>query len=363
MGFFNFIETFFFVSLGITFILILLLVYHFKHRLACIEQKSDTMFEIVNTMVKELTALKRTVVLQTELAGSTEPLSAISGGFAEKCVFLSPPNANEEPPISKTTPTFVFSSFDNIPIENDLKLKGIDTDDNYSEDTEGTNDNDNDNDNDTDEENDINEYTNDENTDDDNDDDNDDEMDDIAEEIEEPDTVAEELEYDDDYDETNRHLEELPPLSFSVEPIDTINVEFTEGVETEKHKIFYPTANDEEHKHPTEHIETIGNLVHLPFEDITVSKIDDTPEPTITNGDAAIFFATTVPLNTAAPTAEHDFSFAFTENEQKKNNREIYRKMNISQLRTLVISKGLISDTSGFKKNDLLKLLDTEDEL
>ena len=59
MGVFNFIETFFFISLGITFVLILLLVYHFKQRLNSIEQKSDTMFEIINNIVKEITAVKQ----------------------------------------------------------------------------------------------------------------------------------------------------------------------------------------------------------------------------------------------------------------------------------------------------------------
>ena len=58
MSVFNFMETFFFISLGITFILILLLVYHFKQRLTTIEQKSDTMFDIINNMVKELTVIK-----------------------------------------------------------------------------------------------------------------------------------------------------------------------------------------------------------------------------------------------------------------------------------------------------------------
>jgi hypothetical protein len=64
MGVFNFMETFFFISLGITFVLILLLVYHFKQRLGAIEQKSDTMFEIVNTMVREMSLIKSMVISQ-----------------------------------------------------------------------------------------------------------------------------------------------------------------------------------------------------------------------------------------------------------------------------------------------------------
>ena len=59
MGLFNFIETFFFISLGITFILILLLVYHFKQRLYNLEQKSNSMIYIINDLVKEFTTVKQ----------------------------------------------------------------------------------------------------------------------------------------------------------------------------------------------------------------------------------------------------------------------------------------------------------------
>ena len=52
------IESFFFLSLGVVFVLLLLLVYHFKQRIANIEQKSDTMFDIVQNLAKELTAIK-----------------------------------------------------------------------------------------------------------------------------------------------------------------------------------------------------------------------------------------------------------------------------------------------------------------
>lgn len=58
MGFFNILETFFFVSLAITFVLIMMLVYHFKGRINVLEQKCDTMFDIMNNMVKELRTIK-----------------------------------------------------------------------------------------------------------------------------------------------------------------------------------------------------------------------------------------------------------------------------------------------------------------
>jgi hypothetical protein len=54
MGFFSLLETFFFISLAITFVLIIMLVYHFKGRLVVLEQKSNTMFEILSSMIKEM---------------------------------------------------------------------------------------------------------------------------------------------------------------------------------------------------------------------------------------------------------------------------------------------------------------------
>ena len=54
MGVFSIIETFIFFSLAISFILILLLVYHFKARMAKLEQKTDTMVGIINDIAKEL---------------------------------------------------------------------------------------------------------------------------------------------------------------------------------------------------------------------------------------------------------------------------------------------------------------------
>lgn len=67
MGIFNYIDTFFFISLGITFILILLLVFHFKQRISELESKSETMFEIINNIVKELSSVKQECCLKNTL--------------------------------------------------------------------------------------------------------------------------------------------------------------------------------------------------------------------------------------------------------------------------------------------------------
>jgi hypothetical protein len=50
----SYIESLFFVSLAITFVLILFLIYHFKQRISSLEQKTETMFGIVNSIVKEV---------------------------------------------------------------------------------------------------------------------------------------------------------------------------------------------------------------------------------------------------------------------------------------------------------------------
>jgi hypothetical protein len=49
-------------------------------------------------------------------------------------------------------------------------------------------------------------------------------------------------------------------------------------------------------------------------------------------------------------------------NEMKADSKEVYYKMSVYALKTLVITKGLSSDPSKMKKNDLLKLLETSIE-
>ena len=82
MGLFSFVETFFFVSLGITFILILLLVYHFRQRFVALEQKYDTMFDLINNIVTEL---------------NNDRQSAHGFGISEPHIMFSP-EANGELP-------------------------------------------------------------------------------------------------------------------------------------------------------------------------------------------------------------------------------------------------------------------------
>ena len=55
----NIVDSVFYLGLVITFLLILLVVYHFKNRVTTMEQRCDTMFEIMNNIVQELNILRR----------------------------------------------------------------------------------------------------------------------------------------------------------------------------------------------------------------------------------------------------------------------------------------------------------------
>ena len=77
MSAFGMIESFFFLSLGVVFVLLMLLVYHFKQRIATIEQKSDTMFDIVQNLVKELKVVKTACLEQPFTCSRMDPACMI----------------------------------------------------------------------------------------------------------------------------------------------------------------------------------------------------------------------------------------------------------------------------------------------
>ena len=56
---FSFLESFFFIVLGFSFIFILLMVHHFKKRLDVMEKNTETLGDICKTIVGEIDAMKR----------------------------------------------------------------------------------------------------------------------------------------------------------------------------------------------------------------------------------------------------------------------------------------------------------------
>ena len=93
MGLFSFMETSFFFTLGITFLLILLLVYHFKQRISNAESKQDTMFEIINNLVQEVSKTQQALALMNR-PHSPYPVSLYSNFHTEE-VHQELPQINE----------------------------------------------------------------------------------------------------------------------------------------------------------------------------------------------------------------------------------------------------------------------------
>lgn len=91
---FSFMETSFVISLGITFVLLLLLIYHFKQRLTITENKQDTMFEIINNLAQELSNIKMSLSLMNRPSTpyphnvSNEPVSSENVKIYEQMVDL-----------------------------------------------------------------------------------------------------------------------------------------------------------------------------------------------------------------------------------------------------------------------------------
>jgi len=182
MGLFNFIETFFFISLGITFVLILLLVYHFKQRMVILEQKGDTMFEIINNVVKELSLMKQ--------------------AFVQRPVFSQMPTFS--------VPSFVHGSqtpVNGFKNQSVLEEEEFDIDEDEDEDEEE----------DDEEEDDEGDDENDEEDDEEDDEDNEDDEDDKEVEIE-----SDNVQYAVHDDE---HLEKLVNNEIAIETLESTNVE------------------------------------------------------------------------------------------------------------------------------------------
>jgi hypothetical protein len=87
MGFFDFVENFFFISLGIAFALVLLLVYHFKNRMSVAEKKSETMYGLLSSVVKEIKSLRS--AFSGGKTGSVEPAAPVLKSEPEIVVNVS----------------------------------------------------------------------------------------------------------------------------------------------------------------------------------------------------------------------------------------------------------------------------------
>ena len=463
MGFFNFIETFFFISLGITFILMILLIYHFKHRLFSLEKKSDTMFEIINNVVKELTNIKKIVIMyETNLMESMERednshhIRATHKNKSDPEPFYVNSHLPSQATANGDFRDSMESSVEEDPFSVDCKGKSLRSDENFNFSTlhseksifgsgdasaknvkssgknevyindENENSETDDNDFDSQEDDDNSEYE------EENDDDDDNNEDVVLEEDEDDDEdLDEEKNLNLSTFSSNLSSTSLPQNSFlstlsSGENVNDLHSQDTENwsspilcsdelfnndKEPEEVEFFIGEPKtvidlkvsleeniEEENKLLINSSEkSVENFVlHLPAtknESSSTLRTDEflksnnisneflsESKSSETDLENVNFASTSFPQNWSSSTLRPEESLNFStfqyeesintiddnqstddyyenEGERKKNERESYKKMNIQQLRSLVISKGLVNDTSGMRKNDLVKLL------
>lgn len=139
MGIFSIIETFIFFSLAISFILILLLVYHFKDRMTKLEQKTDTMVGIINDIAKELSFVRNGGVMNGGIGLSPASMMSIPMSMPFMVNISGPGSRSEQEPVMS----------DKV---EDVTKDGDEDDDDDNDDDNDDDDDDNDDDNDDDDE-------------------------------------------------------------------------------------------------------------------------------------------------------------------------------------------------------------------
>jgi len=279
MASFQFIETFFFLSLGITFGLVLLLVYHFKQRITTLEQKCDTMFDIVQNVVKELGVAKTNINYM--LTNQMQPQSNFS---------TFPPMFMQQ----------MNSASDNYVNDMTLRQEHKPDEDDEDEDDEDDEEDDDEEDDDEDDEEDD-----DEEDDDEDDDEHDEDDEDYADADDEP-NVFEKIRIDN----INGDVKQIDIND--IQPLDVSNLENTDLEQNEKDLDFE---------------ELVESVELTNIETIVVNKLEQVNEEQI------------------------------VENNKSAISPEIYKRMGLTDLKKLVISKGLCTDPSKMKKPELIKML------
>jgi len=271
MSVFNFMETFFFISLGITFVLILLLVYHFKQRLTVVEQKGDTMFDIINNMVIELSSIKSlTVATSVHLQNS----------FVNRPVYGNNPSSIGETFSQINANTYIQPECE-VPAQNNEDDEDDDESDSGS-DPENTS------------------------------------SPELSDSESESDSDDEKVVVSDDEEDTESVKEEIKIVNIPIE--STIESEAT----TEE------LEDDEER--------------------------DEIDSPEVGLDDLQLLGSSEDPIVVNKLEQEPDLGEVKKVEFDKESALEVYRKMNLNQLKTLVVSKGFVSDASKMKKPQLLQI-------
>lgn len=286
MGFFNILETFFFISLAITFVLIIMLVYHFKARLTNVENKYDTMFGIMHNMVGELKGIKKEIAMCA--VGSAAACSQFG------CMRPTPSyeNASEE-------------CEENDEDENDEENEGEEIDD-ASENVR-----------------------------------------DYYDSYNAPHNISYHTINDFDQPFVKIIVSDNEERGISVPESDTID--FSEDIdeisETPVEEEIQETQENQESQTKLITIELSNNLEEVQPEFSTEESLSTT-EPTLTH----------IVINKIDETSANESSDLV-----KKHDIIDYKKMDVSYLKTLVITRGLATDTKKLKKMELISLLEESD--
>lgn len=268
MGLFNMLESAFFITLGISCVLLLMLIYHFKQRISKLEQSNETTFEIMKDMVQEVSNLK--IGLQNHASVQHQMTQQRNIDNYE----------------------YPSGSFEKVNVALDQ-----DDDETYSDDDVLTNDED-----EMDE------------------DGTDDETDEDGSENEDEDTDEDGASDDEDNDEEeeeekNMAENDIKLVSVDVDADESLNIDDIRD-------------NNEDQEGLDDNLDLV-EIDTSKLEDIQINKIDSTEtleEPAVSE-----------PIN----------------------KKEVYKKMNVPSLKALVIEKGLASEVSKLKKNELIKLLES----
>lgn len=308
MGFFSIIETFFFISLGITILLVALLVYHFKQRVSSLEQKYESLFDIVSNVAKQLSNIQSAMNSQPIMQRyDAQELYQQMNGLAHLGNINIP--SEEYQPHALHNINGVYMQNDGI--SNDRTVKKLhkegDSDEDVSEEDDSEED----------------ESCVDDSTDDDSDDEDSDDSDKSSNDSDDYNEPSEERIIVSD-DETGKS-----------ESVKIINLNANVSVE-----------NTEQYSEKGDSLNDIDvEIYELPVQD------ENIVEYTESNTDEPNLLVKKIDEIVA------DDSVVIVE---KTSAKELYKKMTLSNLKATVVSKGLCSDPSKMKKNDLLKLLEEE---
>jgi hypothetical protein len=260
----KFFDSLIFFSLIITFALILLLVYYFKQRISALEQRSDSLFDIINTLVKQMQLMQ---AAPQYLGEKSTPENTSIRAYENTTSYL---------------PQHLVCS----PVSENIYL----TENIYLEKTE------------------------------------DESLDETESDEDDGDTNDSESDSESDY-----HLESESEQDEPLPKVETTKIIHVDLPETTLESI--PSSSMDE-------IESLGDdEIQIP-EDII---LDTTEIPIVVN-----------------KMEDESSPLKDPSDEDKESSSDHYKKWGLPALRTLVISKGLVSDASKLKKNEILKLLSEE---